>query len=210
MEGQTKERTSGLSAGWERGDLYFPRVSCWGGALRREPWLLAWSCLLAFPCGTCPLRFNLASHAEHLKRTSAKRDATAGPTHGTRSWRLSVLELHRQEHHTASLLLVGLVVNQWRTVDACIRQPTPNYKNVCRVKPMAAFSRDIAPPESGLHVARFRRYMCTRLSGRRWSQGRIPDFCQAEPRGKRSPLWVLRMYTRVMLGSSIHAWNRWS
>jgi hypothetical protein len=90
-EGQTKKRTSGLPAGWARGDLSFLRVSCWG-ALRRELWLLAWSCPLAFPCGTWPNRFNLASHAELLKRTSAKRDATAGPTHGTRNWQLSVLD----------------------------------------------------------------------------------------------------------------------
>jgi hypothetical protein len=49
MEGQTKERT--IAAGWARwdaaGDLSFPRVSCWGAGA----WLLAWSCLLAFPCG---------------------------------------------------------------------------------------------------------------------------------------------------------------
>jgi hypothetical protein len=35
-------------ARWDAaGDLSFPRVSCWGAGA----WLLAWSCLLAFPCG---------------------------------------------------------------------------------------------------------------------------------------------------------------
>jgi hypothetical protein len=55
----------------------FPRVSCWG-ARRREPWLLA--ILVASVSMRLPrIVSHLASHAEHPKRTSAKRGATAGP-----------------------------------------------------------------------------------------------------------------------------------
>jgi hypothetical protein len=54
----------------------FPRFSCWG-ARRREPWLLA--ILLASVSMRLPrIVSHLASHAEHPKRTSAKRGATAG------------------------------------------------------------------------------------------------------------------------------------
>jgi hypothetical protein len=193
MEGQTKERTTCCRLGearWDAaGDLSFPRISCWGAGA----WLLAWSCLLAFPCGllesfhtwlvmpniqNVPVQKEVRQPGQETARTAGRRAQL--------SW-ARVLKCRSQFSRREEDRPCGSLVQTIK------RSPVQHHGCF-----FGALPRRVRTARGVAY--RFRRYACARSSVGRRFQGRIPNFRQAELPGKRSPLWVLEIHDGFMLG----------